>query len=183
MTRRIFLDTEWTALPWSEQSALMWLGLADEEGRSWYGISSEVDIDPSTNDFISGAFRLITPDEPRLTSSDLAAAVVDFCGDVDEFWAWIPTMESFAEWFGLGEEGADLYARFWDVDLQMIQALVQPWPEGWPNRLRNLNVAATEAGVEIPSRAENHLHPRVHAEWNRELFARIRASREQNNGG
>jgi len=61
MTRRIFLDTEWTAPPWSDRSELMWIGLADEDGRSWYGISSEVEIDPSTNDFISGVFRLITP--------------------------------------------------------------------------------------------------------------------------
>jgi hypothetical protein len=82
MTRRIFLDTEWTAPPWSKQSELMWIGLADEEGRSWYGISSEVDINPSTNDFISGVFRLITPDEPRLAKEDLAAAVIDFCGDL-----------------------------------------------------------------------------------------------------
>ena len=100
MTRRIFLDTEWTASPWSKRSELMWIGLADEEGRSWYGISSEVDIDPSTNDFISGLFRLITPDEPRLTSEEMAATVIDFCGDVDEFWAWIPTLERFAVWSG-----------------------------------------------------------------------------------
>jgi len=33
MKRRIFLDTEWTAPPWSERSELMWIGLADEEGR------------------------------------------------------------------------------------------------------------------------------------------------------
>jgi hypothetical protein len=50
MKRRIFVDTEWTGPPWSEQSELMWIGLADEEGRSWYGIWSEVEIDPSTID-------------------------------------------------------------------------------------------------------------------------------------
>jgi hypothetical protein len=66
MTRRVFLDTEWTAPPWSDRSELMWIGLADEDMRSWYGISSEVVIDPSTNAFISGAFRLIDPGEPRL---------------------------------------------------------------------------------------------------------------------
>jgi hypothetical protein len=131
----------------------MWIGLADEEGRSWYGISSEVDIDPSTNDFISGVFRLITPDESRLTNKEIAAAVIDFCGNVDEFWAWIPTMERFAEWFGLGEEAAGLYAKHWDVDLQMVRSLVQPWPDGWPDRLLDLNAAAVEAGVEVPPRA------------------------------
>jgi hypothetical protein len=179
MTRRIFLDTEWTKPPWSKQSELMWIGLADEAGRTWYGISSEADINPSTNDFISGVFRLITPDEPRLTTEEIAAAVLDFCGDVDEFWAWIPTMERFAEWFRLGEEAAELYARHWDVDLQMVRSLVQPWPDGWPDHLLDLNAAAVEAGVEIPPRAVNHLHPRVHTEWNRELFKLIRRSGER----
>ena len=177
-TRRIFLDTEWTAPPWSKRCELMWIGLADEAGRSWYAISSEVDIDPSTNDFVAGAFRLISPDEPRLPNKEIAAAVIDFCGDVDEFWAWIPTIESFAQWSGLGERAAEVYAKCRDVDLQMVRSLVKPWPKGWPDRLRDLNAAAVEAGVEIPPRAANHLHPRVHAEWNRELFERIRASRE-----
>ena len=176
MKRRIFLDTEWTALPWSDRSELMWIGLADEEGRSWYGISSEVVIDPSTNDFISGVFRLITPDEPRMSRAQIAAAVVDFCGQVDEFWAWIPTVERLAEWFRLGGEASEVFEKCWDVDLQMLRALVDPWPAGWPNRLHNLNAAAVAAGVEIPGRAVNHLHPRVHAEWNRQLFELIRAS-------
>ena len=179
MTRRIFLDTEWTKPPWSMQSELMWIGLADEDGRSWYGISSEADINPSTNDFISGVFRLINPDEPRLTKEKIAASVIDFCGDVDEFWAWIPTIERFAEGFRLGKEAAELYAKYWDVDLQMVRSLVQPWPDGWPDRLLDLNAAAVEAGVELPPRAVNHLHPRVHAEWNRELFKLIRMSRER----
>ena len=157
----------------------MWIGLADEEGRSWYGISYEVDIDPSTNDFMSGVFRLITPDEPRLASEALAAAVIDFCGDVDEFWAWIPTIENFAKWSGLGEEAAEVYAKCRDVDLQMVRSLVRPWPDGWPDRLHDLNAAAVEAGVEVPPRAVNHLHPRVHAEWNRKLFELIRMSWER----
>ena len=45
MTRRIFVDTEWTSLPWSGQSELMWIGLADGEGRSWTAISADVEID------------------------------------------------------------------------------------------------------------------------------------------
>lgn len=155
----------------------MWVGLADEAGRSWYSISSDVEIDPSTNAFISGAFRLINPDEPRLSRSQLAAAVVEFCGAVDEFWAWIPTAERFAEWFGLGDDASALFERCRDIDLQMLRALVDPWPRGWPDRLHNLREAAVAAGVEIPGRAANHLHPRVHAEWNRHLFDLIREQR------
>ena len=161
----------------SGRSELMWIGLADEEGHTWYGISSEVEIDPSANAFIAGVFRLITPDEPRLLRAQIAAAVVDFCGEADEFWAWIPTVESFTEWSGLGDEASAVFEKYRDVDLQMLRALVNPWPTGWPNRLLDLNAAAVTAGVEIPRRAANHLHPRVHAEWNRQLFDLIRAAR------
>ena len=180
MARRIFLDTEWTAPPWSKSSELMWIGLADEQGQSWYGISSEVEIDPSTNAFMSGVFRLITPDQPRMTRAQLAASVVAFCGEVDEFWAWIPTVESFSAFFALGDQAPAMFERYWDVDLQMLRGLVQPWPRGWPSRLHDLNAAAVVAGVPIPARAANHLHPRVHAEWNRRLFERIQSSSAPN---
>ena len=106
----------------------------------------------------------------------MAAAARAFCGDVDEFWAWIPTLESVAEFFGLGEEAAELYARHWDVDLQLLQGLIDPWPDGWPDTLFDLNRAAVEAGVEIPPRRPNHLNPEIHALWNRDLFELIQQS-------
>lgn len=177
MTRRIFLDTEWTAPPWSTAADLMWIGLADEQGHSWYGISSDVAINPATNAFISGVFRLIAPDEPRMSRAQLAAEVVAFCGEVDEFWAWIPTVDSFATCFGLGDQAVAVFKQYWDVDLQTLRGLVQPWPACWPSQLHDLHAAAVDAGVQLPARAANHLHPRVHAEWNRRLFARIRAAR------
>jgi len=171
MTRRIFLDTEWTASPWSDRPKLMWSGLADEEGRTWYGISSEVEIDPSTNDFISGVFRLITPDERSRQPSSTSVAGWASSGRGAQ------RSRGFAEWFGLGDEASEVFEKCWNVDLQMLRGLVSPWPDGWPNRLHDLNAAAVAAGVEIPRRAVNHLHPRVHAEWNRRLFELIRASR------
>jgi hypothetical protein len=176
MPRRIFVDTEWNAPPWLPNCELQWIGLADEVGRIWYGISSEVEIDPATNDFVKGAFRIISPDEPRMTRAQLAQAVTAFCAGVDEFWAWVPTRESFAAWSGLGDKAGEVFDQVWDIDLQMLQGLVKPWPAGWPTRLHNLNSAAVAAHVEIPPRAENHLHPRVHSQWNRELFARIRSA-------
>ena len=65
------------------------------------------------------------------------------------------------------------------VRANVDRSLVQSWPEGWPDGLLDLNAAAVEAGVALPLRAVNHLHPRVHTEWNRELFALIHASRER----
>lgn len=181
MVRRIFVDTEWTAAPWEGHACLMWIGLADEEGRSWYGISSEVEIDPITNPFVAGAFSLIDRHEPRVSRGELADAVVRFCGNVDEFWAWVPTLESFSAFSRLTDGAIDAYRRWWDVDLQMLRGLISPWPATWPTILNDLNRTAMAAGVQIPERAPNHLHPKVHAEWNRELLRRIHAAQSRNN--
>lgn len=174
MTRRIFVDTEWTEPPWSGGSELLWIGLADEAGSAWSAVAADVDMERLIG---SQIVPLIPADEPRLGRAELAEAVVEFCDDVDEFWAWIPSMESVAEWFDLGAEAQDLYDQYWDVDLQMLQSLVEPWPETWPNRLHDLNAAAAEAGVDIPERRSDHLNPRVHALWNRQLFEMILESR------
>ena len=77
----------------------------------------------------------------------------------------------------MNDEASARYAQVRDVDLQMLRSLVQPWPAAWPSQLQDLQAAAAQAGVQLPARAANHLHPRVHAEWNRSLFDRLRAAR------
>jgi len=176
MLRRVFVDTEWTAVPWSSASDLLWIGLADEDGQSWCALSADARVEPGNERYVADLLELITPDVPRLARSELAGAVLDFCGHVDEFWAWIPTPGRFSEWSRLGEAALEVYKTCRDIDLQMLQALVTPWPNTWPNTLQDLNVAAVAAGVELPPRAVNFLHPRVHAEWNRQLYACIRAT-------
>ena len=176
MVRRVFVDTEWTAVPWSTESTLLWIGLADEHGRSWCGLSSDSPVRPANQKYVSDLLELITPDVPRLERVDLAAAVREFCGRVDEFWAWIPSLESFTEWSRLGEAASEVYQTCRDIDLRMLQGLIRPWPPTWPSRLQDLNAAAVAAGVQLPPRALNHLHPRVHAHWNRQLFGLIRAA-------
>ena len=174
--RRIFVDTEWTAVPWSEHCDLLWVGLADSSGASFCALSSDHRVHPSHERYVADLLELITPDVPRLGSEELSCQVREFCGDEVEFWAWIPTLDSFAAWSKLGPEAATVYARCRDIDLQMLQSLVKPWPSTWPDDLHDLNAAAVAGGVSLPDRAPNHLHPGVHSLWNQKLFARIQAA-------
>lgn len=66
MTRRIFVDTEWTAVPWSCAVELLWIGLTDEDGRSWCALSSEARVDPANAKCVSDLLQPITPEVPRL---------------------------------------------------------------------------------------------------------------------
>ena len=50
--RRIFLDTEFSDLPWSGHSELLWVGLADQDGRSWSAVSAEVSTEAHLSEFV-----------------------------------------------------------------------------------------------------------------------------------
>ena len=176
-TRRVFLDTEWTDVPWSSSADLLWVGLSDEAGRKWCGICSEAKVDPVYEQYVAELMQLVGDDIPRLARDQLRAAVLEFCKEVTEFWSWIPTQESFAAWSKLGESAVTVYGQCRDIDLQMLRSLVDPWPTGWPSEVNDLNQAATASGAVLPARAKNHLHPLVHAEWNRLLFSRIQHAR------
>ena len=63
MARRIFVDTEFTNLPWTG-SDLLWVGLADEHGNSWSAINAEVVIDDKVSDFS----RDVEPDGSLITT-------------------------------------------------------------------------------------------------------------------
>ena len=103
MPRRIVVDTEWTAVPWSPAADLLWIGLADEDGQDWCALSSDAAIDPVHDPYVAALLRIITPDVPRLCKAEMSTAIQAFCGQVDEFWAWIPTPQSFAPWSKLGD--------------------------------------------------------------------------------
>lgn len=171
--RRIFVDTEWTAVPWSEHRDLLWIGLADSTGATICGLNADYRMHPSFDRYTAELLALITPDVPRLPRDELSSRVREFCGDSAEFWAWIPTLQSFAAWAKLGSEAAPVYERCRDIDIQMLRSLVTPWPSNWSPTIHDLNAAATSAGVPIPERAKNGLHPRTHALWNRRLFGLI----------
>ncbi len=174
--RQIFVDTEWTAVPWSDHSDLLWVGLSDTDGGSFCALSAEARVHPSDKKYVADLLALLTPDVPRLSRQQLAAGVQDFCGAEVEFWAWIPTLESFTAWSKLGPNAAPIYQQCREVDLLMLQSLLKPWPATWPNSLNDLNAAAVAHAVSLPPRAPNHLHPRVHSQWNQQLFALIQAA-------
>ena len=177
MTRRIFVDTEWTAVPWSQSASLLWVGLSDEAGKTWCALSADAHIETSNEKYVADLLSIITPDVPRLSNAEISKTILKFCSEVDEFWAWIPTPESFAQWSKIGNKATEVFARVKDIDLQMLKSVVVPWPLTWPNQIQDLNSAAAAAKVEIPDRAPNFLHPRVHAKWNQDLYTLISQAR------
>ena len=174
--RRIFIDAEFKNLPWSGHSEMLWVGLADDEGNCWSGINADVAVDVHASDFTRRVVMLRMPeDEPRLNRTELDAAIRDFCGSPDEFWAWCPSVETLAIAFDLGEHAPAARELYWGWDLQLLRRVVDPWPASWPTQLHDLNEAARAAGIRLPPNNSGH-HPRFDALWNRSVFRLLQAA-------
>ena len=170
MTRRVFVDAEWTQLPWEAASTPFWVGLADGEGRSWGGVLGWADLSSASDFTRTEVLPLMPDDAPRLSREEASAAIASFCGPVDEFWAWCPTADQLRAWFDLGEKAVDHHARWWDLDLQTIKGIVDPWPSGWPTELQDLSVVARSSGIELPPSPGAQHDPRIDALWGRQVF-------------
>jgi hypothetical protein len=167
-TRRIFLDTEFTDLPWTGRSRLLWVGLAADDGSSWSALNAEVAADDAVSALVrSNVLPHVGPDEPRLTPDALRNAILDFCGCPDEFWAWCPTPEDLVSLDAPAP--ADTHARLWDWDFQLLRSVVDPWPHKWPVSLCDLHALATRTGITLPENPPAH-HPRYDALWNLRVF-------------
>lgn len=172
---RIFIDAEFKNLPWTGHGDLLWLGLADEAGRSWSAVNAEVDLDHASRFTLDVVVPKMSHDEPRLRRTELAAAVIAFCGEPDEFWAWCPTVDQLHA-FGLtGSEALGAYRHYWDWDFQLVRSAVEPWPPNWPTRCHDLQDYALRARIELPPNPGAH-HPRLDALWNLEVFKKAQAS-------
>jgi hypothetical protein len=167
--RRVFVDTEFTDLPWTGRSELFWIGLADELGTSWSGVCSDIDLSAASEFTRSHVLPRLTADEPRLDRVELAAGVVDFCGHVDEFWAWCPSEQDLIALDLPATEAAEAWRRYWDWDFQLLRRLVSPWPDGWPTECRDLHRAATALRTALPPNPNAH-HPAADAQWNADVF-------------
>ncbi len=162
--RRIVLDTEFSDLPWTGRSALLWVGLADESGKRWSAVSAGADLRHCSAFVRDQVLPQIPPDEPSLGPSDLASAVIDFCGEVDQFWAWFPD-ERDLQHLGLPDTTIPgMLDRYADWDFQLLRHHVHPWPRAWPRTCQDLHRLACATGVLLPANPRPH-HPAFDAAW------------------
>ena len=168
--RRIFLDCEFLDLPWTQNTGLLWIGLADDDGNTWSAVNGDADVARASQFVRDVVLPQIPSDEQRLSSTELSEGVVRFCGEVDEFWAWCPTVEDLVAVFGLSRsEASAAHAIHWDFDFQLLQGIVDPWPSRWPVMLHDLKALASRIGITVPSNEHAH-HPSYDALWGRSVF-------------
>ncbi len=90
----VVMDMEFVGLPWHENPDLLWVGLADDRGRTFSAVNADITIDRLTDWSRQNIRPRISDEEPRLERPALAERVREWVGEgVDEWWAWMPTRD------------------------------------------------------------------------------------------
>lgn len=148
----VFFDTEFIDAP--PTLAPLSIGVVRADGREYY---AELQADTARASPWVQANILPTLVRPKKPIAEVAADLVEFCGDEPEFWAH--------------------YAAYdWVVLCQMFGGLMQ-LPSGWPSYVRDLRCLMDDCGVWIDDQHDNQHHALADARWVRETWMRLKGFR------
>lgn len=165
---RVFIDCEFTHLPWTGKSTLLWAGLCDEDGQTFSAIAADTDLTDVSPFVRERVLPLIPTGEPRLARRELAEAVREFCAGVTEFWAWQPTIADLYQYGLSPAEATDAHSQYADWDLQLLRDLTAATEPAWQH-CHDLHTWAMRHRIELPINQQPH-HPGSGARWGRAVY-------------
>lgn len=170
----IFLDTEFSKLPWEKGSQLISVALVDETGKGYSACLDDIDLN-NVSEFVKEKVIPYLPKETDRKSRELISKEVEnLLGDKEDlvFWAVFPTKKQLLN-YGLTEEKSEgLYNKFADYDFQLFKGL---WngkylPLSIPEKCNDLSPLIAEIPKEnLPENTKSH-DPLSDAYWDLEVW-------------
>ena len=163
---KYFLDTEFIEGGRDYPVTLISIGIVAEDGRKFYGISSEFN-EEDANDWVK---QNVLPHVkgPRYPISQIKASILEFCDLTKyckpEFWGY--------------------YADYdWVVFCQIFGTMMD-LPKGWPMYCRDLKQFADSLGnPTLPKHSGTEHHALADAEWNMAAYDFLVNNREHKTAG
>lgn len=171
---RIFTDTEFTHLPRTGRSALLWVGLCDDAGDTFSAVNADVDLADRYAFVRARVLPKIPTGETRQDTAALASAVRHLC-DVTEMWAWQPSIAGIASYGFDPADAAAQHTRYTDWHLHPLRPLTGETMPPWQHCL-DLHRLADDAPAPLPASPHAH-HPRYDGACSRQVYLAATADR------
>jgi len=169
----IFLDTEFTKLPWEKDSQLLSIALVKEDGQSYFACLSDIDTNNVSVFVKLNVLPYLPKPELRKTRSTIVKELINFLKeDQINIWALFPTKEQLLK-FGIGEENVDeIYNKYADFDFQLFKRLwdSESFPKNIKSTCENLAELISVIPKEnLPENNQQH-NPLSDTLWNLEVW-------------
>jgi len=156
---KVFFDTEF--IEDGKTIDLISIGMVKSNGETLYMVSSECDYSKASDWVKENVLPHVEGERWKYTREEIANAVIKFCGDAPEFWAY--------------------YADYdWVVFCQLFGAMID-LPEGFPMYCRDIKQLCDSVGnPRLPEQESDEHNALADAEWNKEAFEFLAQYKEEN---
>ena len=154
MATQVFIDTEFTDLPWKPHSELISIGLCTNSHIQYYACNADVDHTKMSPFVKQNIFPYLEFTQYKKTKRDIAEDIHQLLNEEDEliFWAIFPTIDQLKKLNDSALSPQQIFDQYADWDYQLLKNLFAQRPPNFPSNCSNL----TEILQDIPP----HLIPK-----------------------
>lgn len=167
----LFLDTEFTRLPWLDGSELISIGIVLENGEEYYGCSSESNLDNSSEFVRNHVLEGLPSMANRETLVEIGCGIDDLITgkDITSVWAVFPTLEQLSCLYTGAQSVEVIHTQYADWDFQLFKNLASQSAQMpiFCNDLSEIVRQLDQSVLPINSHAHNALED---ARWNHEVW-------------
>lgn len=168
----IFIDTEFSKLPWEKNSNLLSIGLYTEKGDSYYAVIDSIEQNEMSPFVKDNVLPFLIKEPNKKTRSQISNDIEELLNKYLElkFWAQFPTIDWLTK-FGFGEDDAkEIFTKYADWDFQLFKRLWNVLPEKFNVKCSNLTTLINEIPQNsLPINNQQH-HALADAKWNYEVW-------------
>jgi len=137
----LFIDTEFTCLPWCERSQLISIGVYFEDGVEYYACSSEFDLSSVSEFVLNCVVPLLPEKEHRKTEAAIGAELEEVIStkSITNVWAVFPTLDQLKTMYRGTLSMQELHSKYADWDFQLMNRLMHSLPANYPQNCNDLS--------------------------------------------
>lgn len=155
----VFLDTEFSKLPWEEGSELLSLGIYTENNLSYYACKKDFD-ENNISDFVKeNVLKYLDPESQRKTNIQITNDITELFKDYSSlvFWTQQPTIEWIKNFGHSNFEAQEIIEKYGDWDFQLFKKLWTNLPKKFDTECKNITpLLSRKPPEELPK--NNLLH-------------------------
>lgn len=167
----MFIDTEFTCLPWEGSSELISIGVVLEDGSEYYGCSSEFDCE-GTSEFVkNNVLKHLPENQSRKSLQSIGKDIDEFIGhkEIGSVWAVFPTFQQIENLCRGSKPASDIHREFADWDFQLLQRLSVA-SEKMPSFCNDLSLIIGKHESSVLPTNKNAHNALEDARWNFEVW-------------
>ena len=168
----VFIDTEFTCLPWNIGSQLISIGVYFEDGEEYYACSAEFDLSSASEFVLNNVVPQLPEINQRKTEATIGTELKEAISarNIANVWAVFPTIEQLKNMYVGTLSIRELHSKYADWDFKLMNSLIHSLPANYPKKCNDLSPLIQELGKSTLPKNNSAHNALEDAKWNYKVW-------------